>query len=251
MHVLVFDDDPAVGRLVVRVAIMSGMAAVAVTGADAFAEHLWSDPPQVVVLDLQLGDTDGVEQMRVLADHHYTGALVLMSGYDARVLDTARAVGRSLGLRLEHVLEKPVQVAELEQVLGRLQSAGQSVSAERLLEAIANDELALDFQPIVTREPNVLKKLEALVRWEHPVVGRIPPGEFVPVAESDITTIDALTEWVVAAAVEAHQVLAELGVSVPLAMNISTQNLHDLTLPDRVEQCLRVGGTGESHLETA
>jgi EAL domain-containing protein (putative c-di-GMP-specific phosphodiesterase class I)/FixJ family two-component response regulator len=248
MRVLVFDDDAAVGRLVVRVATMSGMEALMVSNAEAFEAQVRCDPPQLVVLDLQLGDTDGVAQMRVLADQHYAGALVLMSGYDARVLTTAREVGQSLGLKLQHVLEKPLQVAELEQMFVRLQSVGQPLSAERLIEAIANDELALDFQPIVTRAPKVLKKLEALVRWEHPIAGRIPPREFLPLAESDSAVIDALTEWVVGAAVEAHEVLAKLGVNVPLAVNVSTQNLNDLTLPDRLAQRLRAGGMPAQHL---
>ena len=67
-------------------------------------------------------------------------------------------------------------------------------------------------------------------------------------AESNTAVIDALTDWVVGAAVEAYQVLAELGVSVPLAVNMSTQNLHDLTVPDRLEQRLRAGGMPARHL---
>jgi EAL domain-containing protein (putative c-di-GMP-specific phosphodiesterase class I) len=248
MRALVFDDDAAVGRLVVRIASMSGMKAVAVIGADAFVQRLASDSPQVVVLDLQLGNTDGVEQMRLLADRQFDGALVLISGYDARVLATAAALGKGLGLKVECVLEKPLRVAELEQVFKRLRSADRSVSVERLLEAIANNELTLDFQPIVTRKPKALKQLEALIRWDHPVAGRIPPGEFLPVAESDTLTIDALTEWVIGAAVQAYKVLAEVDVSVPIAVNISTQNLHDLTLPDRVERFLGAGGMPAQHL---
>ena len=58
-------------------------------------------------------------------------------------------------------------------------------------------------------------------------------------AESDTGIIDALTDWVVGAAVDAYQVLAELGVSVPIAVKCPTLNLHDLTVPDRLEQRLR------------
>ena len=248
MQVLVFDDDDAIGRLVARIATMSGMVAFAVTSAEAFREQLLGSPPHVVVLDLQLGGTDGVEQMRLLADRQYTGSLILMSGYDARVLATARAVGQSLGLKVEHVLEKPLSVAELERVFEFLQFADKSLSGRRLLDAIENDELVLNFQPIVTRNPNTLKKLETLVRWEHPVLGMIPPGDFLPMAESNVNIIDALTNWVVGAAIEAYQVFADLGVKVPLSVNISTQNLHDLTLPDRLEQRLRNGEMPPEHL---
>ena len=247
-RVLVFDDDAAIGRLVVRVSRMAGMEATAVTNAAAFAEHLTSYPPQIVLLDLQLGDTDGVEQLRLLAERQYSGLLVLMSGFDPRVLSTARALGQSLGLKVEAVLEKPLRVAELEQVLDRLQTAGQSPSTERLLSAIVSDELSLDFQPVISRKPKTLKKLEALVRWDHPTAGRLLPASFLPMAESDTTVIDALTDWIVNAAVDAYQVLAELGVSVPIAVNMSTLNLHDLTVPDRLEQRLRAGNMPAKHL---
>jgi EAL domain-containing protein (putative c-di-GMP-specific phosphodiesterase class I)/FixJ family two-component response regulator len=248
VRVLVFDDDDAIGRLVVRVAALSGIEATAVTNAEAFATQLRDGPPQVIILDLQLEGTDGVEQMRLLADRHYAGALVLMSGYDKRVLASARAVGRSLGLKIERVVEKPLRVAELEQMFALLQSAEESLTGERLLEAITDNELALDFQPLVNRHLKALKKLEILIRWEHPVLGRIPPYDFLAMAESSVTVSDALIDWVVGAAVEAYQVLTELGLKVPLAVNMATQNLHDLTLPDRLEQRLRAGGMPTEHL---
>ncbi|HTW70900.1 MAG TPA: EAL domain-containing protein [Acetobacteraceae bacterium] len=247
-RVLVFDDEAAIGRLVVRVARMTGLEASAVTTAVAFAESLRNQPPQIVVLDLQLGETDGIEQLRLLADRQYSGRLVLMSGFDPRVLSTARALGQGMGLKVEAVLEKPLRIAELERVLDRVQAAGQMPSAERLLAAVGNDELSLDFQPVVSRKPKVLKKLEALVRWEHPTAGRLSPASFLPLAESDVTVIDALTDWIIDAAVDAYQVLKALGISVPIAVNISTLNLHDLTVPERLEQRLRAGNMPATHL---
>jgi EAL domain-containing protein (putative c-di-GMP-specific phosphodiesterase class I) len=248
MRVLIFDDDAVIGRLVARIATSMGMRAKAVTYSGAFEKHLRNELPQIVVLDLQLGDTDGVAQMRLLADMHYAGALVLMSGFDSRVLGTARSVGQSLGLRVESVLEKPLRATEVAQVLERLRSADQVFSAGRLLEAIANDELLLEFQPIVSCNDKKLKKLEALVRWDHPIAGRIPPDRFVPMAENDVVIIDALTDWVVGAAVTAHRELRELGINVPIAVNISARNLHDLALPDRLEERLRAGGMPSEHL---
>ena len=122
MRLLVFDDDAATGRLVVRVATMMGMEATAVTNADAFSQQLRSQPPQIIVLDLQLGETDGVTQLRLLAAQGYAGALILISGFDARVLATARLLGANLGLTLAGGLEKPLQVGELQQVLEHLKA---------------------------------------------------------------------------------------------------------------------------------
>ena len=123
MSLLVFDDSATVGRLIVRIAGLSGITATAVTDSESFAERLWTDRPSIVVLDLELGATSRVEQLRLAAEQHCTSAIVLMSGHDARVLAAAGALGRSLGLNIDSTLKKPLRVAELEQILERLQFA--------------------------------------------------------------------------------------------------------------------------------
>jgi EAL domain-containing protein (putative c-di-GMP-specific phosphodiesterase class I) len=234
MRMLVFDDEAAIGRLVVRVGALVGLEAISVVDADAFRRSLLVSPPQIVVLDLQLGTTDGVEQMRFLAEQRYTDSLILMSGFDPRVLQATATVARSFGLNVEAALVKPIRLKELEQILERLRSAEQPITLDALLAAIRNNELILEFQPIVTRQPRALRKLEALVRWNHPSLGRVPPDEFLPVAEACREAIDALTDWVIDAAVNAWQILHKTGLTVPISVNVSTLNLHDLTLPDRV-----------------
>ncbi len=224
-----------------RVATSVGMEAVAVTEATSFEESIRTNPPQVIVLDLQLGNTDGITQLRMLASQAYTGALVLMSGFDPRVLATAHTLADKLGLNVETVLRKPVELADLERAFTRLQSTGRSPSPEQIQRAIANDEMVLEFQPIVTRSPKTLLKVEALVRWDHPATGRISPAIFVPVAESDPATMAALTGWVVAASVEAYRVLLELGVKTRVSVNMSAQNLRDVTWPDRIQALLEAG----------
>jgi EAL domain-containing protein (putative c-di-GMP-specific phosphodiesterase class I) len=172
----------------------------------------------------------------------------MASGFDTRVLAATAAVAQNLGLNVAATLAKPIRVEALEQVLERLQSARQPPSAEGLLAAIRNDELSLDFQPVVARRPRALKKLEALVRWNHPKLGRIAPSEFLHIAEANRNLIDALTDWVIGAAVKAYRALLEQGVNVPIAVNISTENLHDRTLPDRLAQRLEAAGMPASHL---
>lgn len=248
MRILVFDDDAAVGRLAGRVATMAGLSPAMVTDAEAFARQLDADPPQAILLDLQLGPTDGVQQLRLLAQRGFAGSVVLMSGFDARVLETARALAENLGLRVADILQKPLRVADLEAVFQGLRHATGTLSLEMLRAAIAADELVLEFQPVVTRHPPALCKLEALVRWEHPVRGVIPPDQFIPLAEGDEETIDALTGWVLDAAVEAYQVLTQMGVPTPLSVNLSPRNLHDLALPDRIGERLQAGAMPPSQL---
>ena len=113
MRALIFDDEYAVGRLIVRTANMAGIDAVSVVDAASFAAQLQGDPPHVVLLDLQLGATDGVAQLRVLAEHNFTGAVVLMSGFDGRVLGSARTLGQTLGLKITDTLENRCAWASL------------------------------------------------------------------------------------------------------------------------------------------
>jgi EAL domain-containing protein (putative c-di-GMP-specific phosphodiesterase class I)/DNA-binding CsgD family transcriptional regulator len=239
---LVFDDDAAVGRLVMRVASLAGLEATAVTEPTAFRQSLVDAPPQVILLDLQLGVTDGVEQLRYLAEQHYGGAIVVMSGFDARVLAATATVAKNLELNIAATLPKPIRVAELEDVIDRLKSVRQPISGDELLAAIRDNDLSLEFQPIVSWRPRSLNKLEALVRWDHPEFGLISPADFLPLAETNRATIDALTDWVIGAAVEAWGVLRELDVNVPITVNVSTLNLHDITLPDRLARRLADAG---------
>lgn len=240
MRLLVFDDDEALGRLVARVAGMAGLEATAVSEVEPFRQALRAERPQVVVLDLQLGPTDGIEQVRYLADQNYRGSLVLMSGFDARVLETAGALARGLHLSVEAVLQKPVRVQELEQLLRKLRL--NQPTPDSLRDAIAREQLVLEFQPVVTRQPRNLRLLEALVRWDHPELGRLNPAEFVAMAESDPAAISALTDWVLQHAIDAWKRLEAAGVRVPVAVNVSSRNLLDLSLPDRVEAWLRRAG---------
>ena len=74
MRLLVLDDDEATGRLVSRVATAAGFVAAATTTADEFAMAYQTATPDVIALDLQLGETDGIEQLRVLARWQFSGS---------------------------------------------------------------------------------------------------------------------------------------------------------------------------------
>lgn len=95
-----------------------------------------------------------------------------------------------------------------------------------LRRAIGNGDLMLHYQPKIEVQTGKVTAFEALVRWNHPVRGMIPPNDFIPIAEST-GLIGPLTEWVVDAALAQ---LAEWSVLMPdlsMAVNISARNLRD------------------------
>lgn len=247
MHLVVFDDDPAVGRLVSRVATLAGYEATSVTDVETFRRVVRENRPQAIVLDLQLAHTDGIEQLRLLAEEKYDGTLILVSGFDSRVLSTAEALGRGLGLQIAAAMTKPLKVEQLEAELARLRLAEMPLSPARLLRAVRDEELSLDFQPIVSRHPRMLKKLEALIRWDHPKLGRISPREFIGEADADPRVLEALNEWLIDTAIDAYHLLQAFGTTIPIAVNLSAQALLDLNFPDRLEAKLRSAGVPANH----
>jgi EAL domain-containing protein (putative c-di-GMP-specific phosphodiesterase class I) len=238
MLALVLDDNIAMGRLVRAVAAPLGFETELATTRPEFRSRYAAAMPDVIVLDLQIGDTDGVEELRFLSGEGYRNPLILMSGFDDRVLASTQQLAQSLGLSAVAALSKPIRAEQLARVLEEARETSRLLSRAQVLEAVQQDQLVLEYQPIVAGAQQQLRWLEALVRWNHPRHGRVPPDRFIPVAERSPDVIDALTDWVIATAAREHARLRRLGLFAPMAVNISGRNLHDESFPDRVHELL-------------
>ena len=99
-------------------------------------------------------------------------------------------------------------------------------------------ELQLHYQPKLDLASGVVRQAEALLRWQHPELGMVSPGEFIPLAERT-GSIQLLTAWVIEEAVRQLAQWARNGLWVQVSLNISTDDLIDPQLPERVNQLLR------------
>ena len=93
-----------------------------------------------------------------------------------------------------------------------------------LSRAIAKNELRLYYQPILDLTTGSLRSFEALVRWQHPTRGLVPPLDFIPVAEQS-GLIVALTEWVLDEALRQSREWADQAVRFPVSVNIGAKTL--------------------------
>ena len=240
-NLLVLDDDELVGAYIRRVAELLGMPCRAVTTAQAFAEALAAEPPTDVVLDLQLGPTDGVEMLRALAARRSRAGIILLSGFDEKVLRAARDLGMELGLNIRHALTKPVRAPALKAALQLDDPVDRAVLPAELERAIQRGELHLEYQPVVGCRNREVLSLEALSRWRRADGGRVPPAAFIPVAESDPDLMDLLTMHVAEQAARDWHTLSVSGLRSCISLNVSAQNLRRLDLPERlaglVERC--------------
>ena len=94
----------------------------------------------------------------------------------------------------------------------------------QLKHALKTGQLALHYQPKIKLENGKIYGVEALLRWEHPSRGMIPPGLFIPRAEQS-TLIDLITEFVLEQAVKQLSIWQKSGINVTISVNISTRNL--------------------------
>jgi len=117
-------------------------------------------------------------------------------------------------------------------------SSAQSLSLlSDLREAVVRGELRLHLQPKLALATGAVAGAEALVRWQHPVRGMIPPGQFVPFAEQT-GFIRQLTLWVFEACAKAWRELHAEGADMVLSVNLSARDLFDSDLPTKLEALL-------------
>ncbi|HEX6017117.1 MAG TPA: EAL domain-containing protein, partial [Burkholderiaceae bacterium] len=155
--------------------------------------------------------------------------------------------GREAGLLLSR--------AELAMYAAKRQRSGSQVYEPRLdagsqesltllgelRHAVAHDELRLFLQPKVDLGRGTVVGAEALVRWQHPQRGLLPPLEFVPFAEQ-AGFVRPISVWMVAAAARAWRTLDAAGHSLCLSVNLSPRDLMDADLAARLGAIMREHG---------
>jgi CheY-like chemotaxis protein len=112
-RLLLIDDELAVARFIAHAAEDCGYEAVVTVTAESFRSQYKALAPAVVIMDLALPRSDGVELLRFLAEDKCDALVVLISGFDERVLEAAMRLGSSMGLRMSRPLAKPMRLQEL------------------------------------------------------------------------------------------------------------------------------------------
>ena len=117
-----------------------------------------------------------------------------------------------------------------------------------LRHAMRRNEFMLYYQPQVDMRSRRVIGVEALVRWQHPKYGVVPPMEFIIPAEQS-GVIKPLTLWVFNSALNVCLDWKQFGVELPVSINLSARNLHDPQLPDQLSHILQQCGGPANLLE--
>ncbi|MCW8973631.1 MAG: EAL domain-containing response regulator [Gammaproteobacteria bacterium] len=249
MKFLVLDDEPFVLKLLSwQLANLGFEQVIAMEHPHDALALLEEDANDIdmVLMDIQMPDMDGVEFVRHLTRINYTGGLVLISGEDQRILHTVEKLAKAYKLRVLGALHKPVIPVLLKEVIEyapqRTEHNSRKIYApDELRRALNNRELVNHYQPQVEMGSGRVVGVEALVRWQHPDDGLVYPAQFVSMAEEH-DLIDDLTQAVMANALRQARHWHEGGVALQVSVNVSMDNLVTLDFADDVAH--QVGKAG-------
>jgi EAL domain-containing protein (putative c-di-GMP-specific phosphodiesterase class I) len=199
-------------------------------------------------------EVDGIELLRFLAEADCEASIILMSGFDAHVLQAAAELARAQGLRVVGSVKKPIRLEELEPLLVSATSPERidlhpesgGPTAEELETALDEGQLHVFYQPRISLKLGSVVGLEALARWRHPQHGFYSPSLFIPLAEQT-GLIEPLTDTVLRkACLQCRSWLEEKLIS-EIAVNMSAQ-MRDLDLPESIISTLEEYGLTATQL---
>lgn len=242
LQILVLDDESFVLGLSVRILERLGYRNVQTAGDGSYGLGIVEsrDPPiDLVICDLNMPETDGIEFMRRAHDIGYRGALIFLSGEDRRMLDTALDLAVTHSINVLGAIQKPLKPDALEALLERFSPAAErkeyaaqhEVSREELEEAVSGAdvaELVLFYQPKVHAGTGTITGVEALARWHHSERGLLGPGAFIPLAEKE-GLINALSFAIYRKAVQQAAAWQAAGTDLTISVNFS---INTFSLPE-------------------
>lgn len=226
----IVDDDAGIREFAEMVAIEAGYTVETAANGREFLRSLGNRQPAIVILDLNMSNSDGVQVMRELATRHFKSEIIILSGSDLKLLDSVSELAKKHGLTIAATVQKPVTKDELSAVLGRLKRAPQLFNAQALTECMTRKRLSLHYQPKIDLKTSKIIGVEALLRCTDMNDRRISPEVVVSVAE-EAGIVDELTNWVFGEAAQQCRVWRKGGANFGLAVNLSPRNSFNPDLP--------------------
>jgi EAL domain-containing protein (putative c-di-GMP-specific phosphodiesterase class I)/FixJ family two-component response regulator len=253
MVALVVEDDGFQRRTVARMLRSLGVSEVreARDGKEGLASMLGPAYVDLVVCDLDMPEMDGMEFLRHLGRAHSPASVVISSAKDRSLAVSVEKMALAYGVRLLGLMEKPVTLAGLEDLIARrdatepqlrrLSVEDSSYSRREILHGVRNGQFVPFYQPKVALASGRVLGMEALARWHHPDHGLVAPGAFISVLELS-GDIDELTLMILKDAAGACFRMQERGLPLTVSVNLSLASLTDTSMADRITEVVHTMG---------
>jgi EAL domain-containing protein (putative c-di-GMP-specific phosphodiesterase class I)/ActR/RegA family two-component response regulator len=250
-QVLIVEDCPAqqlyAGQLLKQLKIQHISYA---SDGELALELLKLQGADVMLIDLDMPQMNGVELLRSIAKQQLCQAVIINSAKDALLLNSVATMAEADGLQVLGTLAKPLNKELLSLCLSRRKAevwpadfeAKTVVFDQKLLcKAIREQQFSLCYQPIADMSSGQIIAVEALARWHQPELGMIRPDVFIAAAEQ-WGQINELTQLLLDQALEQMQQWHDLGVVVQLSFNLSPLSLSDPAFVQQLQHKVRQAG---------
>jgi EAL domain-containing protein (putative c-di-GMP-specific phosphodiesterase class I)/ActR/RegA family two-component response regulator len=257
-NVLLIDDDPT--QIAILTAYLSSLRISKITSASDGQKALdlltsSVHETDVIFTDLSMPNMDGYVFLKHLGDLGFKGQIIIISGHEHVLLESAASLGKMYGLNIAGQIRKPLTKQALDRLLATRKEdtnhngprSSDVMSSEAILNGIANDEFIPFYQPKVDLLSGKIVGAEALARWQHPELGLISPATFIPIAEADGSIL------AISIKIFDHLVidLAQGGAAwkdKKIAFNLSPQMIRDETLPETLISRLNKAGVSSKNI---
>ncbi|WP_404415586.1 putative bifunctional diguanylate cyclase/phosphodiesterase [Marinospirillum sp.] len=186
----------------------------------------------ICALPLTSGDDEGERGAMINRAKKYLSKPFSIKG---RLMEFSFSIGTSTWQDASQSVNELLQEAELALHAAKSRGAGQIrhftedlredrnplILLQGLREALSNNELSLNFQPLVASGSRRIHALEVLLRWDHPTLGRIPPDQFIPLAERH-GLMEPLGQWILEQSLKHYAEWQQQGIAPSrIAVNVS------------------------------
>ncbi|MCH8846039.1 MAG: EAL domain-containing response regulator [Proteobacteria bacterium] len=234
LHIMLVDDEPSILDLTSRFLEQMGCRKITPcqSGQSALDKYRESKNSfDVIICDLNMPEMNGVELIRHLSEENFHGGIILLSGEDERILETAKDLAKARNLNVLGYISKPFNREALEILLLEYTPQDLKISApllddisEKELRAGMNgDELLIAFQAKASLATGEVTGVEALARWNHSERGLLPPYTFIPLAER-CQLIDELTYSIYRKTLSQIRIWHEKDIHLKVSINISVNS---------------------------
>jgi EAL domain-containing protein (putative c-di-GMP-specific phosphodiesterase class I)/ActR/RegA family two-component response regulator len=253
-RLLIVDDDHEIQNILVEF-LGRCYDCVAVNSAEAALVALATQRFDLIMTDIAMARMSGLEMVRQIPIQAPDSVIIMISGQ--RNIEFAIQAMRAGAF---DYITKPFELSEVAAVTRRALEHGKRIESARagsrfderskeLFAAISKQEFVVHYQPQVEIQTGGIVGVEALVRWQHPTLGLLLPGDFIPLAERNGAILQ-LGESVLRAACTQARRWYDLGLNdFRVAVNVSPQQLQQNHFPETVAELLQESGLRASKLE--
>jgi EAL domain-containing protein (putative c-di-GMP-specific phosphodiesterase class I) len=231
----VVDEDAATRQFLSLVLHGTGIDTVEFPSGAALREDTGSCAPALLFHDVSIESADAIASMATLGKRGFSGALQLMSGRGAAVLDHVKNIGLQHKLNMLPPLKKPFEAEAIVKITQELKLGLPPAATTRidLDEALNKNWIEFWYQPKIDLRKKQLAGAEAYARARHPQHGIVLPTAFMPDAKE--ASVVKLSQLAIERALAAGAAFSRLGVNLRVAVDVPLEALIKLAVEDMVK----------------